>query len=499
MIDYATWCAIQKGNDEHLTAAQLAAELQCNIKTVRRWIGHPYQPRQAPKRPSRLDPFKGRIVRWLEAHPFTAQQVFQRLREEGFAGGISIVKDYVRIVRPRPREAFLTLAFAPGECAQVDWGEWGTIAVGGTRRRLSFFVMVLAYCRRMYVEFMWSQTMEHFLTAHMNAFNVLGVPRKVMVDNLRSAVLSHPRGQPPVFNPRYLDFARHYGFEIVACAVAKGNEKGRAERGVGYVKGNFLRGLEMPGFAALNPAARYWLESVADVRVHGETHRRPVDLWAEEHAYLQPVNPRPFDPGRVLTVRANRQFRVSFDGNRYSVPARFAGSQVVLKAYPDRLCVYQGEVLIARHARSFDRHQDIEDPDHPKALLEQRRHARDQHALQRFLALSPQAAAYYAGLCERRGNAMVHVRKIVALVEIHGSEPVIRAMADALAFEAFSSEYIAHLIEARGRKLPEASPLSLTHRQDVLDLELPPPDLSAYPDTPLSMPEENSGETHEHD
>lgn len=106
MIDYATWCAIQKGNDEHLTAAQLAAELQCNIKTVRRWIGHPYQPRQAPKRPSRLDPFKGRIVRWLEAHPFTAQQVFQRLREEGFAGGISIVKDYVRIVRPRPREAF---------------------------------------------------------------------------------------------------------------------------------------------------------------------------------------------------------------------------------------------------------------------------------------------------------------------------------------------------------------------------------------------------------
>lgn len=482
MIDYATWCALRDGSARHLTPTQLASELKLDIKTVRRWLGRPYEPRRAPKRPSLLDPFKGRIVRWLEVHPLSAQQVFQRLREQGFAGGISIVKDYVHTIRPRPREAFLTLAFAPGECAQVDWGELGTIAVGGTRRRLSFFVMVLAYSRQLYVEFTLSQTMEHFLTAHMNAFNALGVPAKVMVDNLRSAVLTHARGERPVFNPRYLDFARHYGFEIVACAVAKGNEKGRVERGVGYVKINFLRGLELPDFAALNPAVQYWLESVANVRVHRETHRRPLDLWAEERAYLQPVNPRPFDAGLVLAVRANRQFRVSFDGNRYSVPARFAGSQVVLKAYPDRVCVYQGEALIARHGRSYDRHQDIEDPDHPKALLAQRRHARDQHVLVRFLALSPQAAGYYTGLCERRGNAMVHVRKIVALTDIHGAEPVARALADATVFAAFSSEYIANLVEARARQLPQASPLSLTRRQDVLDLELPPPDMSAYLD-----------------
>ncbi|MBK6972443.1 MAG: transposase [Sterolibacteriaceae bacterium] len=105
------------------------------------------------------------------------------------------------------------------------WGEFGTIAVGDTRRRLSFFVMVLAWSRQMYVEFTLSQTMEQFLAAHVNAFNVLGVPKKVMVDNLRCAVLRHPRGEHAEFNPRYLDFARHYGFQIVACAVAKGNEK----------------------------------------------------------------------------------------------------------------------------------------------------------------------------------------------------------------------------------------------------------------------------------
>jgi hypothetical protein len=252
------------------------------------------------------------------------------------------------------------------------------------------------------------------------------------------------------------------------------------ERGVGYVKGNFLNGLELPPFAALNPAVRVWLETVANVRLHRETQRRPVDLWAEERAQLQAVNPRPFDVARVLAVRANRQFRVTFEANRYSVPARFAGAQVTLKASPNHLCVYHDQELIARHVRSYERNRDLEDPDHAKALVAQRRHAQDAQVLKRFLALSPLAAKYHTGLLERRGNALSHVRKILALADIHGEEAVTRAMADALTFEAFSSESIAHLIQARGRQLPQPSALVLLRRQDVLDLELPPPDLSPY-------------------
>jgi len=182
MIDYATWCAIRDGVVKHLSPEQLSSALGLDVKTVRRWIGRPYAPRQTARRGSKLDPFKGRIVRWLEAHPLTAQQVFQRLCDEGYGGGISIVKDYVRFIRPRPREAFLTLAFAPGEAAQADWGEFGTIAVGNTRRRLSFFVMVLAWSRQMYVEFTLSQTMEHFLAAHVNAFHALGEEGEVIHD-----------------------------------------------------------------------------------------------------------------------------------------------------------------------------------------------------------------------------------------------------------------------------------------------------------------------------
>ena len=127
----------------------------------------------------------------LQAHAFTAAQILVRLREQGFAGGYSIVKDYVRSIRPPKSRAYLTLAFAPGECAQVDWGSYGSVAVGNTRRRLSFFAMVLCYSRMLYVEFTVSQSLEHFLACHKNAFDFFGhVPKKIMVDNLKSAVLS---------------------------------------------------------------------------------------------------------------------------------------------------------------------------------------------------------------------------------------------------------------------------------------------------------------------
>jgi transposase len=112
------------------------------------------------------------------------------------------------------------LAFAPGECAQVDWGSYGTVRVGDTTRRLSFFVMVLCYSRQLYVEFTVSQTMEHFLTCHQNAFAAFGgVPTRIMIDNLRSGVLKHAVGEAPVFNPRYLDFSRHHGFCVSADSM----------------------------------------------------------------------------------------------------------------------------------------------------------------------------------------------------------------------------------------------------------------------------------------
>lgn len=417
----------------------------------------------------------------LETHPYSAAQILQRIREEGFDGRYSIVKDYVRKVRPKRQPAFLKLAFAPGECAQVDWGSFGSVSVGSSSRRLSFFVMVLCYSRMMYLEFTVSQTMEHFLACHQNAFDYFGsVPRKIMVDNLKSAVLRRITGEAPVLNPTYLDFANTYGFTIAPCNVRAGNEKGRVENGVGYAKKNFLAGLDIPHFEALNPAARIWLNEVANVRIHGETRKKPIDLLKEEKPHLLPLPPHCFDIANVTQVRASSQFRIALDSNHYSVPAQYAGARLTLKAYPDRLCIYHEDVLIARHPRSFDRHQDFEDPDHPKPLLAQRKKARDQSLFLRFIALSPKAPDYYRELDKRRMNPGHHVQKIVALSEIHGTDKVQRAMEDAFYFQAFSCEYIANLLEQRANLLPEPKALHLTRREDLLEIDVQQPDLSIY-------------------
>jgi hypothetical protein len=272
-----------------------------------------------------------------------------------------------------------------------------------------------------------------------------------------SALRAAAQSAAPVFNPRYLDFARHHGFSIVPCNVARGNEKGRVESGVGYVKKNFLRGLELTEFGAVQAAAQLWLDTIANVRIHGETQRRPADLLVQERPHLQPLNPHPYDIAQTTSSAGSSQFRITLDTNRYSVPAAYAHRRLTVKAYPDRVCVYFDGKLIA-----------------------QRHRAKEQRLMLRFLALSPDAQAYYDGLEQRRLNARNHLRKILALAGVYPAEQVARAISDGLAFQAFSAEYVTNILEARARALPEAGPLQLTRGHDLPDIGIAPPDLSAY-------------------
>ena len=480
MIDYQTYCQIRHlFLDQALGLRQIARQLKLGLNTVRKWARREvFQRALLPKRSSKLDPFKGDIVRLLAQHDYSAQQIFQQLKERGYPGRYTILRAFVRQVRPQPRPAFLTLHFEPGQCAQVDWGCAGSVPVGSTRRRLSFFLMVLAFSRKLYLEFTLAETLEHFLACHQHAFEYFGgVVRQVWVDNCRVAVLSRAAGTV-VFNPHYLDFAQHYGFQIRACGVGQPQEKGRVENGVGYVKKNFLHGLELSDFQAINPAARYWLDAVANVRVHGQTHQTPQELFAQEK--LQPLPPQPYQAAFVQPVRVNSQFRIPVDGNAYSVPCQYASSQLTLKRFPDRLLVYDQDKLVAEHVRRYDRLQDYELPDHVAPLLLHRKQAREQKLLLRFLALSPKAHEYYQHLEQRRLNPKHHVQKIVALSELYGSEAVARALEDAFTYQAFSCEYIANLLQQRQHPPEEPGALHLTRQQDLLDLELPPPDLSLY-------------------
>jgi transposase len=480
MIDYQTYCQIRHlFTEKKLPLRQIAMELRLNLKTVRKWATkETFQKAPPPKRESKLDDFKGEIVRLLERHPYSARQIFQALREQGYTGQYTIVKKFVRQVRPKQKPAFLTLHFEPGECAQVDWAYAGLVPVGSTILRLSFFLMVLAYSRKMYLEFTLAETLEHFLSCHQHAFEYFdGVVDQVWVDNCKVAVLSRGAGSIE-FNPRYLDLANHQGFQIRACGVKQPQEKGRVENAVGYVKKNFLNGLELSDSKIINPAARRWLDTVANVRVHGTTQKIPQELFL--HEKLKPLHPIAYEAAILNSVRVNGQFRIKVDGNRYSVPCQYASSKLTLKRFADRLLVYDTDKLVAQHVRSYDRNQDYELPDHVQPLLLGRKKARDQKLFLRFLALCPKAHDYYRELEQRRLNPKHHIQKIVALSELYGTEAVARAMEDAFTYQAFACEYIANILQQRPGPTQEPGPLHLTRQQDLLELDLPAPDLSVY-------------------
>ncbi len=485
MIDYETYCKIRLYHRERgLSFGQIARDLGLDHETVAKYARASSYPRRSRvKRASKLDAFKPAINRWLERHPYSATQILQRLRgEEGYTGGFSILKEYVRAVRPARHPAFLSLAFAPGEAAQVDWGCAGAITLGATRRRLSFFVMVLSHSRMVYVEFTCGESLEHFLACHQNALEFFGgTPGVILIDNLKTGVLRHPFGEKAVFHPRYLDFAAHYGFEPRACNVRKANEKGRVENGVGYVKKNLLAGLELPNsLGAINTAGRQWMDTIANVRIHGETRKPPQELFLIEKSALRPLPPVAADTSVTRIVRVTNRCRIVLDTNRYSVPSLYASARLTLKMFADRLCLYHAHNLVASHPRSYERHRDFENPDHVKELLDQRRRARDAKWLLTFYALSPRAEFYHQQLAARSLNARSHVNKIVALADIYGSDKVARAIEDAIASEAFSSQYNDNILQQRERHIPQPGPLHLTRRSDLLDLELSPADLTLY-------------------
>ena len=491
MIDFAQYTQMQHlHKEDQLTHQQIAQKLSLDSKTVAKWLKRErFDARTNAGRSSKLDPHKALIRAWLEKHPYSAQQIFQRLiAENAFSGGYTIVKEYVRKVRPRPEKAFLSLSFAPGESAQVDWGHCGTIAVGNTRRALSVFVMVLSHSRQMYIEFTLSQKQEHFLACHEHAFEYFGgVPQSVMVDNLKSAVLEHKRGETPRWNPRYADFARDYGFEIVACNPRAPQEKGRVENGVGYVKKNFLAGRQFQDFHHIAPSARQWLDLIANERVHRVTQQKPRVLWKAERPHLQGLPLNTPETASILRQRATSTFRLCIETNRYSVPAQYASHYLDVHLDAQELRVYHEGSEVARHRRDYGRHGDFENPDHPKALLAGRQKARAHKALQSFLQLGEHAEAFYHGLQKRRLNAPMHLRKIIALEGVYTRAQLSEAISDAHQIEAYSSEYIINLLGQRERPLVQPGPLHLTRPGDQLDIETPQADLSIYDTTPTNQ------------
>lgn len=453
MIDAETWAEARRlAKQGDMKLRQIARHVGIDRKTLNTVLQQPRYPGLLPKqrapRGSMLDPHKPLIQLYLSECPgLSAVQVLDRLRrEEGYQGEVTLVRDYLRSLRLQQREAFLRLTHVPGKVAQVDWATCGSIQLGNISRRLSLFVMVLAFSRYLYAEFSLSEKMDAFLEAHMRAFEAFGgVPARGVYDNCKTVVLQRSGAQIR-FNPRLLEFSAHYLFQPRPCPPRRPHYKGIAENVIRYAKRNFVRGRPAPrDLETEQRALQQWLRETANVRVHRETGRKPAELLAEvERSALTPLPACPYDAAHIESVSANAFFEVFFDGNRYSVPHQYAHREgLVLRATTGQVTILDGAMELARNSRCYERGRRILDQAHQRGLLEKKRRAERDTQLGRLRELlGEKAEAYCAGLARKALRTEKHLRRILKLADQFGAREVREALELGLQHGAFGADSV---------------------------------------------------------
>lgn len=498
-----TWAEIRRLYFiEGLSKRKIANMVRMDKKTVRRAINmSEYTPRRIPQknRPSKLDSYKKDISELIEKYPsISGSRVYEEIKKKGYEGGITILRDYLLSIQDKKKEAYIRVETSPGEQAQADWADCGSIRIGEYVRKLSCFVMVLSYSRLMYIEFTLSQRLESFMRCHINAFRFFGgVPKKILYDNLKSVVLAR-FGREIRLNPRFEAFSGYYLFKPVICNPYSGHEKGRVENGVKYVRGNFLNGRIFISYSDLNAQAADWQRDTANIRLHGTTRKRPVDLYILEKDKLTSLPANDYDTSVVIALKSTKDCRVKFDTNTYSVPFQYAVRQLTLKADNDMVKIYNNTTLIAEHRRSYEKYLSIEDPAHYEGLLAMKKKARIYKVRDTFLSLGVDCEAYLAGMVRSELNISHHIEKILEMADIYGKTEVLGAINHALKHGAFGASYIKNIIlqkrAARGEK-GIINPISIKESDEFAGISVEERDLNLYDN--LFDEEEEKDDRHE--
>lgn len=492
-MDSELWSTIRRLYEvEQLKKSAIARRLGIHEGTVRRALnsvhGPPPDRRGRPaglKLRSKLDAYKPYLEERLKTYPeLSGTKLFKEIKAQGYPGGIAIVWKYVQGIRPsRSIDAYLRLETRPGEFAQVDWANVGTIPIGNAKRKLSCFAMVLSYSRMLYLEFTLSQRLEDFLACHMNALEFFGgVPAKINYDNLRTVVVTRI-GQEIRFQKRFMDFAGLYLFDPVPCGVRKPHEKGKIESSIKYVRSAFLAGRAIVSFPDLQQEAVQWRDEEANVRIHGTTHERPIDRFRSEREHLHPLPSPEFDCAILEAVKATAQGLVHFQTNRYSVPSRLAGKTLTLRATPQEVEIYTDNGnRVAHHLRSYEKYRVIEKPEHYEELLRERKKARAAKRVEMFLALAPECQAYLDGLLQAELQVAAHLDKIQDLILRYGKAEVMSAVLHALSHKAFGADYIERIVHQQRAARHEVEPqeISLLKKPDWAKITVEETNLSLY-------------------
>ena len=470
---------------EKKSIRSIAREIGVDRKTVRRVIERRsvVMARSSPGKKSQLDPYKAIVESYLQKDArITATAIIDRLREHGYGGGYTILREYVKKVRAsqsRPREAFLRLEFSPGEVAQVDWGEFGDVFGDGIK--IHCFGMVLCYSRMIYIEFTRSEKFEEFVRCHEHAFEYFGgAPRECWYDNLTTAVTDR-MGSLIRFNSKFMGYMGHHGIRPHACNVARGNEKGRVEDLIKYIRMNFWSGREFKDFDDLQTQGILWRNQKANQREHRSTKRVVRIMFeAEEKTKLLGLNPVPYDTDEIFSRHVSQDFHIQYESNRYSVPWTLTGMTVTVRVNAREIKVYYHEKYISAHKRSYLKNQVITQDSHKAGLLERKPGVgRESWQLSFIKNIGPQMAEYVDLI--RRGPRSLknELNRLVGLATIYGEKAVHEACSECLRLGIIGVDNLE--LSLKGRHHPsEKAPAPIQFVNEKLNRVHSSVDLRAY-------------------
>jgi transposase len=434
-------------------------------KTVHKMLGYSappgYQRKQPITRP-KLEAFLGVIDQILEADKqqirkqrHTSKRIFERLKQEhGYAGGYTVVKDYVREQSLRQKEMFVPLVHPPGH-AQVDFGE-ADIVRNGQVERAHFFAMNLPQSDDAFVMAFPAETTEAFAEGHNQAFAYFGgVPQSIVYDNTKIAVAKILGDGTRRRTQAFTELISHYLFQERFGRPGKGNDKGKVEGLVGYARRNFfVPAPRCSSYEELNERLQTEcrLRRERKLRGHSETIG---ERFERDRAVMLPLPPVPYEACAKVTTRVTSLSLVRFDRNDYSVPTAYGHRQVLIKGFVDRVVISCSAEEIARHARSYEREDMIFEPRHYLALLEQKTNALDQAAPLVGWELPEEITRLHRLLEARQGKrGKREYVQILRLLEIFPLDLVRRAAADAHQWQAISFDAVKHLLLCRLEQKP---------------------------------------------
>ena len=444
----------------------IARQLRVHPETVARVLAQAGLPRSGPpQRPSKIDPYLPFIRGMLAKFPtLTASRLHAMVWERGYRGGKSRFRAVIACHRPRPKaEAYLRLRTLPGEQAQCDWGHFGHLVIGRARRPLMAFVMVLSFSRHIFLHFFLDARMENFLRGHLGAFAAWnGIPRVILYDNLRSAVLER-HGDAIRFHPTLLDFAGHYRYEPRPVAVARGNEKGRVERAIRFVRDSFFAARKFVGLDDLNAQADAWCRGLAADRRCPEDQTRSVgEVFAEEAPRLLLLPDNPYPVVEQVAVKVGKTPYVRFDQNDYSVPHTHVQRALTVLADADRLRIVEGQQIVATHPRSYDKGEQIENQAHVQALVAWKREAHRHRATDRLAQAAPASRTLLVRAAERGHNLGNITATLIQLLERYGASQLDAAIIEALDRDVPHPNAVRLALERRRDDRRQDPPVAIT-------------------------------------